>query len=265
MSRLRRSLGMTKTLIVYYGKPLRLRGERRLYGRVLGVGPGALAFDIGAHVGNRVRALRRLGARVVAVEPQAAPLAVLRRLYGGDPGVTIVPTACGPREEEGVLHVSEASPTLSTLSDTWISTAGQVDNFRGISWDTEERVSVTTLDALIGEHGLPDFVKIDVEGFEAEVLAGLSAALPLLSFEFLPASIDVALRCVERLEKLGTYEYNYSLGETMRLAEERWLAPGEISSLLAAMPTLGPSGDVYARRRQSRGPAAGGEKPAHRP
>jgi FkbM family methyltransferase len=255
---------MARTLFVYYGKPFRVRGEKRLYGRVLGIGSGALAFDIGAHVGNRVRALRRLGAKVVAAEPQAAPLAVLRRLYGGDPGVTIVPTACGPREEERVLHVSEASPTLSTLSETWISTAGCAENFRGISWDAEQRVPVTTLDALIADYGTPDFVKIDVEGFEAEVLAGLSAALPLLSFEFLPAFIDVAIRCVERLEKLGAYEYNYALGETMRLEEGRWLAPGEIRSLLAAMPTIGPSGDVYARR-QSRGPAAGGEKPANAP
>ncbi|MFO7781820.1 MAG: hypothetical protein R6W94_09360, partial [Spirochaetia bacterium] len=118
-----------------------------------------------------------------------------------------------------------------------------------VSRHTEERLSVTTLHELIAEHGPPDFVRIDVEGFEAEVLAGLCAALPLLSFEFLPASIDVAIRCVERLEELGAYEYNYALGETMRLAEKQWLAPAEIISLLAAMPTLGPSGDVYARRQ----------------
>jgi FkbM family methyltransferase len=252
MSRFRRTLGMAKTLVVYYGKPFRLRGEKRLYGRVLGIGPAALAFDVGAHVGNRVRALRRLGARVVAVEPQAAPLSVLRRLYRSDPGVTIVPAACGSQTGERVLHVSEASPTLSTLSESWISKAGHADNFRGISWDTEERVSVTTLDALMAEHGTPDFVKIDVEGFEADVLAGLSSALPLLSFEFLPASIDVAIHCIDRLEELGSYEYNYAVGETMKLAVERWLAPAEISSLLAAMPKLGPSGDVYARRRVRR-------------
>ncbi|MFP4375160.1 MAG: FkbM family methyltransferase [Spirochaetaceae bacterium] len=252
MSRLRRTLGIAKTLLVYYGKPLRLRGETRLYGRVLGLGSAALAFDIGAHVGNRVRALRRLGARVIAVEPQAAPLAVLRRLYGADPGVTIVAAACGAREGERVLHVSEGSPTLSTLSESWIARASGADNFRGISWNAEQRVPVTTLDALVSEHGLPDFVKIDVEGFEAQVLAGLSTALPLLSFEFLPASIDVALHCVERLEKLGSYEYNYSPGETMRFARARWLAPAEMSSILAAMPRLGPSGDVYARRRSRR-------------
>jgi FkbM family methyltransferase len=246
---------MARTLITYYGKPFRLRGEMRLYGDVLGIGPGVLAFDIGAHVGNRVRALRRLGARVVAVEPQEAPRRMLSRLYGADPDVEIVGAACGPEPGTRVLHVAETAPTVSTLSHEWISTVGKTDGFRGVSWGRHETVEVTTLDHLIERFGEPDFVKIDVEGFEAQVLAGLSSPPPLLSFEFLPASIGVARACVERLEALGAYEYNLAMAETMRLASQRWLAPGEITARLAAMPADGPSGDVYARRR---GGARGG-------
>ncbi|MFP3960682.1 MAG: FkbM family methyltransferase [Spirochaetaceae bacterium] len=262
--RFRRIIGLARTLAVYYGKPFRLRAEKRLYGAELGIGPDMLVFDIGAHVGNRVRAFTRLGARVVAVEPQTGPRGMLVRLYGRTADVTIVAAACGAQPGTAVLHVSERSPTLSSLKEDWLSRIRRTSRRAGVvfgsaagtggssRWDGEETVEVTTLDALIAEHGRPDFIKIDVEGFEAEVLGGLSRSVPQLSFEFLPASRDVALRCIERLEGLAGYEYNYSPGETMRLSHRRWLAAEEMADRLAAAPPDAPSGDVYARERRSR-------------
>ena len=56
---------------------------------------GDLVFDIGAHVGDRVAAFRRLGARVVAIEPQPAFVKVLKLLFGRISDVTIEATAVG--------------------------------------------------------------------------------------------------------------------------------------------------------------------------
>ena len=54
-------------------------------------------------------------------------------------------------------------------------------------------VAVTTLDALIARFGVPAFIKIDVEGAEPDVLAGLSHAVPVLSFEYLPRALALAV------------------------------------------------------------------------
>jgi hypothetical protein len=114
-------------------------------------------------------------------------------------------------------------------------------------------VEVATLDDLIAIHGEPAFCKIDVEGFEVDVLAGLSRPLRALSFEYLPAAHEAALAALSRVEKLGVvaggYVYNYSPIETMRFASDRWLDADDLVRLLDGFRPLGRSGDVYARLR----------------
>jgi hypothetical protein len=91
-------------------------------------------------------------------------------------------------------------------------------------------------------------VKIDVEGFEAEVLAGLTTPVRALSFEYLPATRGIALECIERLAALGRYRYNWSPGESHSLATERWLDAAEMRARIEELPPLAKSGDVYALR-----------------
>jgi FkbM family methyltransferase len=239
--------GVARSLARYYGIPFRTRRLARLYAPF--IGSGGLAFDIGAHAGNRVRAFRRLGARVVAVEPQPDFVHLLEVLYGHDRDVTIVPTAVGRATGNATLHASERTPTVTTLSPAWATRVGADPSFRGVRWTPGARVPLTTLDALIAVHGQPDFVKLDVEGYEAESLAGLSTPVAALSFEYLAAAREVALDCVDRLGALGNYTYNWSAGERQRLAERAWLEPDAIRAVLRELPAGAGSGDVYARLR----------------
>lgn len=246
MSTLSRALGIGRSLAMYYGVPLLARRMRRFYGQF--VPRGGLCFDVGAHAGNRVRCFRQLGARVVAIEPQPDFVRLLERFYGRDADVTIVPVALGRTEGSAEIFVSERTPTVTTLSRDWLADVKRSPSFAGVEWQSGGRVPLTTIEALIARYGEPDFVKVDVEGYEAEVLGGLTTAVRALSFEFLPASRQAALDCIERLAELGRYRYNWSLGESLTLVSDHWFDAVDMRGVLASMPATAPSGDVYAVR-----------------
>jgi FkbM family methyltransferase len=207
---------------------------------------GDLVFDVGAHVGDRVASFRRLGARVVALEPQPGPARVIRLLRALDPQVTLLPMAAGAVPGRLTLKINARNPTVSTVSEEFVRQAQGAGGWEGQEWDRELQVEVTTLDALIARFGVPAFVKIDVEGFEDRVLQGLSTPLRALSFEFTTIARDVARRCLDRLQALGTYRFELALGESQRLELGRWVDADQMADHLERLPHSANSGDVYA-------------------
>lgn len=246
---LQRVYGIARSAAIYRAQPWKRRRARALYGQF--VKPNELCFDIGAHLGDRVGYFRKLGARVVAVEPQPALMVVLRRLYGREPGVALIEAALGAAPGTATLYVDPLNPSVATLSERWAAVVGRSTTFRRVQWRDRIVVPVTTLDDLIARHGLPAFCKIDVEGLEAEVLRGLSRPLAALSFEYVAAAIEVADAAVACLAALGDYEFNRSPGESLALIHQRWRPAAEMAAELQALRAEGGSGDVYARRRVS--------------
>lgn len=134
---------------------------------------------------------------------------------------------------------------MSTASKEFIGAADGAGGWEDQVWDTEIEVPSTTVDALVAQFGTPAFAKIDVEGFEDTVLAGLSRPLPALSFEFTTIQRDVAKRCLDRLASLGRYGFDLALGESQVLTFGRWVSKDEMAAHIASLPHEANSGDVY--------------------
>jgi FkbM family methyltransferase len=245
MSRLQRALGLARSLATYHAIPWRQRRLRRVYGQF--VSRGDLAFDVGAHAGNRTRALAALGCRVVALEPQPDFARLLRTFFARSPRVTVIEAAVGEAPGRARLSISDRTPTVTTLSRSWREARALDPGFAQVSWNRDVEVDVTTVDRLIEQHGEPAFVKIDVEGSEASVLAGLSRPVRAISFEYLPGALEQVEVCVRSLEALGPYRFNWSPGETYRLAADGWLSGDELLAALRTPRAQTRSGDVYAR------------------
>lgn len=240
-----RLAGLSRSIAIYYRDAERMARMTALYAGL--VRPGDLVFDIGAHAGDRIAAFRSLGCRVVAAEPNPFLFRFLRRLYRRDGKVSLIEAAVSDQPGRLTLHVNTANPTVSTASGAFIAAAHSgAQGWEGQHWDDRVEVEAVTLDQLVARFGLPAFTKIDVEGFEDRVLAGLAQTLPALSFEFTTLQREVALRAFDELARLGPYRCNVSLGEDHRFIFAENQTQAEIADWLTGLPAGANSGDIYA-------------------
>lgn len=207
---------------------------------------GDLVFDVGAYLGSKTDKYLMKGARVACFEPQPECVRVLREKYQNNQKVTIVDKGLADKPGQRQLLVCSSAPTISTFSEQWLT-----GRFADYSWDRAIPVEVTTLDEMIEVYGYPKFCKIDVEGFEFEVLKGLSQLIPYLSFEFTIEFLENAKKCVAYLQDLGYKHFNLGLEERPELVLSKWVSLETLFHHIEHLDDKLLWGDIYAKANGS--------------
>lgn len=222
----------------------RYRSERKqFYSRF--VRKGDIVFDIGANIGNRTEIFDELGCSVVAVEPQKQCIEYLHKKFQGKKNIFLVEKAVSDKVQTSELFIC-GSDASSSMSTRWINSVQKNGRLNSLKWEQKVMVQTITLDELIKRYGKPMFCKIDVEGYELQVLKGLSQPIPILSFEFLADFRQSALNCIKELLRLGKPTFNYSFGESMKFVSKTWITGTAMCTILASLPKHS-QGDVYVR------------------
>lgn len=213
--------------------------------------PGMLVFDVGANLGNYSQVFLDRQARVVAIEPQSYCCRFMRRRFAGRADMTVL--RCGAGAESGTREMLISSAhVLSSFNRVWVDRVNKTSRFGGnrIVWQKREQAEIVTLDQLVERYGTPNYIKIDVEGLEQEVLRGLHHSIDYVSFEFtLPELPHDAIACIRLLMANGAYEFR----SLLNTGEESWISAEAIERELRELSASGRlhNGDVFARRQSA--------------
>jgi FkbM family methyltransferase len=185
---------------------------------------GDLCFDVGANVGNFTDVMLSLGAKVVCVEPQNQLVEQLAVRFRRRKNVKIVKSAIGEADYSRELFLCDEAHTLSTLSTEWV----EKSRFsKAYHWRNTQKVNIVRLDTLMSRYGFPKYCKIDVEGYEKQVLKGLTHPIPYMSLEFHADMLQNAEDCIEMLLDLGYTFFTCTYGETDLLFSE-WVGVDDL-------------------------------------
>jgi len=197
--------------------------------------PNKLIYDVGANKGNKVKAFLKMGFTVIALEPEKKSLSTLRYRYSKNKKVTLVEKAVSDKEGKLTIHIAEARSGLNTLSDKWV---GSLEDTEENRWHKEHafrnsyEVEVTTLKELFNKYGVPYYLKIDVEGFEINVIRGMDKAPAFISFETnLPEFLEETIGCIQKIIALApSAKFNYSIKDKLELTQ--WINAVELETII---------------------------------
>ena len=166
-----------------------------------------LVFDIGSNVGTTVEFFSQKADKVIGFEPNPRLVEILRRRFNNR-NVIIDSRGLSNEIGEKKFRIANAD-TISTFSEDWVNNSRFTG---GYSWNEGIIVETTTLDSVIDQYGTPDYIKIDVEGYEFEVLTSLTKLLEntIISFEWAEEQKNKIEQTIKYLFNLGYKKFSYT-------------------------------------------------------
>ena len=207
----------------YLFKPNDIKNKKKEIGFYKSFLPACnLIFDIGAYDGHKTEAFLKIAKQIISCEPDQLSFTILKTRFKNKKQVFLENKAIGDTAGECILLIHHPGSAFNTLSPKWKETL-EKDNMEKwnekIKFSEENIVQTTTLDLLIKKYGKPDFIKIDTEGYEVNVLKGLSQKIPFLSFEALwPDGSAEIKNCLDRIQYIDPNTvYNIAVYEKLLL------------------------------------------------
>lgn len=211
--------------------------------------PNDLVFDVGANMGNRTKIFLKLNAKVVAFEPQKICAKFLESAFKNENKFTLIKKALGAKNGEAEMFIANEH-TISTLSKHWVTATKESGRFRQNKWNKRQIVEITTLDNMIKQFGIPSFIKIDVEGYEYEVLSGISIPIDCISIEFAAENIKNTYKCIEHMSSLSHALFQIVKGEDTTFYLPEWISGEELKNNLSDIISQDSLawGDIYIKK-----------------
>lgn len=209
----------------------------------------SLVFDVGSNVGEKSQTFLNLGATVIAFEPQYECFIQANNKFQVNPKYRSENIALDNKVGTSIMYVASYH-TISSMSEKFIEESKK-ERFVGYSWNNTIEVRTDTFDNMIDKYGFPDFIKIDVEGYEFSVLSGLTRPVNIISIEFNPELCDETLKCIDYIDNLnnGNTVFNYGYRSDEDFKYETWVSKDTIVEYLKSVNDFKfEFGDVYCKK-----------------
>lgn len=209
-----------------------INNDQKFFGKLFEKFKVEKIFDIGANDGVRARSFLRNGNLVVSVEPDPELVSILKYRFQNNQCFKVEQAAvsyeCGQAIFERKKHCG-----FSTLSKKW----SNIQNANDVQTIASFNVNTVSLGFLMQKYGIPDYIKVDVEGHELQVIRSLNQKVKIISFEVnLPEFLDESIEIIKYLNKLcPPIAYNYRIGIEQDLKMTSNISSSEIISLLTGM------------------------------
>lgn len=200
-----------------------------------------LCFDIGANIGAKSELFLKLDAKVIAFEPQTKCLENLEILKNKNKNFSYYPFGIGDKNETKALNLA-THIEVATFSDEFI----QFYKNETIQWNEKELVEVKTINSIIEQFGIPNYCKIDTEGFELKILSSLKYEIPIIEFEFTESHFLETLKIIDLFDSKKT-TFNFILNERLKLKLKNWLKADEFKEKLKGLDKFQLHGNIFVK------------------